>query len=597
LSSVDDRSGQDPADHAAAQAASAADAVPPFAGQPIPAQDDLVTTSEIPDAVVEDVHAVAPLADADVDDALVTTAEIEAVPALPAAPAALPAAGAPALLPQAVATATLERASRGRGRRIALAVAAGIVTVATIGGGTVAALTKTVTITVDGQQRQVTTLAGTVSGALSAAGLSVGEHDTLAPGLASDISSGSSIALNRGREFTLTVDGTPKSDWTTAQTVADAMGEMHANPADYELSTSVGTAIPLSGLTVTAETKHEVTLTTATGKKITVDTPSDTVADLLKAQGISIGVNDRVSVPLTTPLKDGVTVTIRTLPTVVLADGAGKASSGAYDLKTVEDLLRSKGVKLGKDDVVSPALSTPLSQGMKVTITRVGWRLITDTVAVPQPADQTVDDDTMLQGTTQVVQDGSAGTVQVEYKAKVVNGKSGVPQEISRKWVTQPQAKVIHVGTQTPPPAPTTSQQTTTSTPNPPAAADAGATSAAAPSTGSAATTGAPSTSSAAQTSSGGSADSDPAAYYSDPSHWSVNWDNIAQCESTQNWSINTGNGYYGGLQFDYGTWLGAGGGQYAERADLATKSQQIAIAEKVYAARGLQPWACGYAA
>jgi hypothetical protein len=85
-------------------------------------------------------------------------------------------------------------------------------------------------------------------------------------------------------------------------------------------------------------------------------------------------------------------------------------------------------------------------------------------------------------------------------------------------------------------------------------------------------------------------------AYYQDSSHWSVNWDGIAHCESTNNWSINTGNGYYGGLQFDYGTWLGAGGGAYASRADLATKYEQIAIAERVYASRGLSPWACGYA-
>lgn len=74
-------------------------------------------------------------------------------------------------------------------------------------------------------------------------------------------------------------------------------------------------------------------------------------------------------------------------------------------------------------------------------------------------------------------------------------------------------------------------------------------------------------------------------------------WDRIAQCESTGNWSINTGNGYYGGLQFDQQTWLGAGGGAYAPRADLASKSQQIAIANKVYGQRGLQPWQCGHAA
>ncbi|HEX3588923.1 MAG TPA: transglycosylase family protein [Pseudonocardiaceae bacterium] len=70
-------------------------------------------------------------------------------------------------------------------------------------------------------------------------------------------------------------------------------------------------------------------------------------------------------------------------------------------------------------------------------------------------------------------------------------------------------------------------------------------------------------------------------------------WDEIAQCESGGDWSINTGNGYYGGLQFNSATWLSNGGGQYAPRADLATKAQQIAIADKVRAARGYEPWQC----
>jgi hypothetical protein len=74
-------------------------------------------------------------------------------------------------------------------------------------------------------------------------------------------------------------------------------------------------------------------------------------------------------------------------------------------------------------------------------------------------------------------------------------------------------------------------------------------------------------------------------------------WDKIAQCESSGNWSANTGNGYYGGLQFDIRTWLGAGGGTYAPNASLATKAQQIDIANRVYAQRGLQPWGCGWAA
>ncbi|MCZ4095795.1 LysM peptidoglycan-binding domain-containing protein [Streptomyces sp. SID13666] len=70
-------------------------------------------------------------------------------------------------------------------------------------------------------------------------------------------------------------------------------------------------------------------------------------------------------------------------------------------------------------------------------------------------------------------------------------------------------------------------------------------------------------------------------------------WDAVAQCESGGNWSINTGNGYYGGLQFSQSSWEAAGGTAYAARADLATKDQQIAVAEKLLALQGPGAWAC----
>ncbi|MEW2374206.1 transglycosylase family protein, partial [Streptomyces sp. NPDC006656] len=72
-------------------------------------------------------------------------------------------------------------------------------------------------------------------------------------------------------------------------------------------------------------------------------------------------------------------------------------------------------------------------------------------------------------------------------------------------------------------------------------------------------------------------------------------WDKVAQCESGGNWSINTGNGYYGGLQFTASTWKSYGGTQYASYANQATKQQQILIAEKVLASQGQGAWpTCG---
>ena len=72
-------------------------------------------------------------------------------------------------------------------------------------------------------------------------------------------------------------------------------------------------------------------------------------------------------------------------------------------------------------------------------------------------------------------------------------------------------------------------------------------------------------------------------------------WDQVARCESGGNWGINTGNGFYGGVQFTAATWSSHGGGQYAPSAQLATKDQQIAVAERVLATQGRGAWpVCG---
>lgn len=68
-------------------------------------------------------------------------------------------------------------------------------------------------------------------------------------------------------------------------------------------------------------------------------------------------------------------------------------------------------------------------------------------------------------------------------------------------------------------------------------------------------------------------------------------WDAVAQCESGGDWSINTGNGYYGGLQFSQSTWAAYGGTSYASNASQASKSQQIAVAERVLQAQGPGAW------
>ena len=68
-------------------------------------------------------------------------------------------------------------------------------------------------------------------------------------------------------------------------------------------------------------------------------------------------------------------------------------------------------------------------------------------------------------------------------------------------------------------------------------------------------------------------------------------WDSVASCESGGNWGINTGNGYYGGLQFTQSTWVAYGGARYASRADQASREEQISVAQRVLAAQGPEAW------
>ncbi|MFC7220725.1 transglycosylase family protein [Streptomyces polyrhachis] len=72
-------------------------------------------------------------------------------------------------------------------------------------------------------------------------------------------------------------------------------------------------------------------------------------------------------------------------------------------------------------------------------------------------------------------------------------------------------------------------------------------------------------------------------------------WEKVARCESGGNWAINTGNGYFGGVQFSRSSWAAAGGHRYASRADLASKHEQIAVAERLLRMQGPGAWPnCG---
>ena len=404
-------------------------------------------------------------------------------------------------------------AKTGRNLRKPVLVGVAALVIALVaGGGIVAAAHKTVSVTVDGQVQEVGTLAGSVEGALDSAGLTISEHDTVAPAVDTAISDGSQIVVERGRLLTLTIDGQTREVWTTATTVEEALAELGQNPAAFQLSADRSREISLDGLALSAETLYSASV----------------------------------------------------------SDGGAAATSVTSAADTVGEFLTAQGITLGALDTVSPDASTALSNGLVITVTRVAKTSVVEEAEVAQPADQQVEDSSLEAGSTTVTQQGSAGKDQVTYEVTTTNGAETAKTEVSRTALSPAQATVIAVGTKAAPvAAASSSSSSNASSSNSSSSSSAGSSESASTGSGS----------SSAPVSSGSSG---------------VNWDGIANCESTNNWSINTGNGYYGGLQFDISTWNSAGGSAYASRPDLASREQQIAVAENLYADRGTSPWACG---
>jgi resuscitation-promoting factor RpfB len=340
--------------------------------------------------------------------------------------------------------------------------------------------TPVVTLVVDGHAKKVDTHASNVQGALAGAGYTVDSHDIVAPGMHAPIHNGSRIILNRGRHLHLNVDGKQMSVWTTAPTVAAALGQLGYPTTDF-VSVSRSTRLPLTGTNIALRSPKDVTL--------------------------HVGRDTRRAVSLA---------------------------------PTVKSLLTELGIKLGTRDHIQPALSKPVTEAMTIRIDRVAVKRVTHRESIHF---STVIRHTsaLYRGHWQLARAGHPGRELITYRIVDVNGKQ-VKRTVERRHVVvRPTAKIERVGTK-PKPKPQPKPQ-----PAPP------------------------------------------------PVSNGLNWDAVAQCESGGDWSINTGNGFYGGLQFDYGTWLAYGGGAYASTANLATPSEQIAVATRLYDARGSSPWpVCG---
>jgi uncharacterized protein YabE (DUF348 family) len=348
------------------------------------------------------------------------------------------------------------------------AVLVGLITtvVLAVAGTTLgyAALAGTVTLTVDGETREVRA-DGTVADVLEAEGIELGSRDLVAPQPDEQVEDGSAITVQYAKPLTLDVDGEEQTHWVYATDVESALEEIGRAFRDADLSLSRGGSIDRSGTTLEVTTPKKLTLVIA----------------------------------------------------------GAQAKKRTLTAATVADALEQMGVVIDKDDEANLRFDKRLRGGERIVFTnvRIEKKKVDDEVVAFDTIER--EDSSMPEGETKTLRAGSDGLRDVVYKLYFRNGTLDVRKVVKASWVRKPVPAIVAVGTQEP--APTTNFASGNTV-----------------------------------------------------------WDALAQCESGGNWAINTGNGYYGGLQFSLGTWRAYGGPGYPHTASRET---QIAIATKVRDASG----------
>jgi uncharacterized protein YabE (DUF348 family) len=223
----------------------------------------------------------------------------------------------------------------------------------------------------------------------------------------------------------------------------------------------------------------------------------------------------------------GMALPVVSAKTVQIDDG-GAVSTVHLAAPNVAGLLEGAGAPLRQNDTVVPAASAPVTEGMHVQVTRMRIEKVTERLPL-QPDNKRIEDASMNMS-RQVVEDpGAPGTQDVTFAVAKVNGVETGRLPVANVVIAPARDGVLRIGAKPGTEVPPVANGST--------------------------------------------------------------WDSLAQCEAGGNWGINTGNGFYGGVQFDQNTWERQGGLRYAARADLATREEQIAIATVTQARQGWGAW------
>ncbi|OZF08727.1 resuscitation-promoting factor [Rhodococcus sp. 14-2470-1a] len=266
---------------------------------------------------------------------------------------------------------------------------------------------------------------------------------------------------------------------------------------------------------------------TVDGQPQQIWTTALTVDEALQQMDLAEDVHVSASRGERLPL-EGTELDVALPKAVSLVDGAAPAAPLTLAAPTVREFLEEAGKPLEQADTVTPAPDEKVEDGTEIVVTRDRTETKTETTDV-EPPEQRIEDPTMNMSRTVVENPGSPGVSDITWEINTVNGQEVGREKVDEDIQVPAQPKVVRVGAKPGTEVP--------------------------------------------------------------PVENGAIWDALAQCEATGNWAINTGNGFFGGVQFDQNTWERQGGLKYAPRADLATREEQIAIASVTQKSQGWGAW------
>jgi resuscitation-promoting factor RpfB len=389
-----------------------------------------------------------------------------------------------------------------------------------------------------------------------------------------------------GTPLTVVADDEVLDLRTNADTVGEALDE-----ADVDLGRDDAVE-PAPEAPVESDLEVEVTRAVTVDIEVSddvdrrVSAPAETVEEVLDAAGLDEVVEDddvEVEPAIDEPVSDGDTISVeQPSEVVVVADDEERELT--THAETVGEALDEAEIEVGEDDIVDPEPELALLETPTVTVQRVEIEEQTEEVVLEHDEQRRETDD-LERGETRVEAAGDDGLLIETYEVTLTDGEETDRELVDETEESAPVTRVVLVGTAEPEPEPAPSSSSGSSSNGSSSGSSSSGSSSSGSSSGgsssSSSSGGSSSGSSSNGSSSSSSSSSSSGGSSSGSSSGSGVWDRLAECESNGNWSINTGNGFYGGLQFMAQTWRSVGGSGLPHEASRAEQIKRGKILQE----------------